>query len=174
MTTITQTVLNTDNHTKTHPFLNVGKIDYQIFNKMVKKYETPKLEKAKEELMSIIHSELDLDPNDESFKAQIINQDGKYFLKLSRVKEDGTNYKLGCIKDMLSIADDVLDNNNKLKKVTGRPNLAKSDSATIKTGESLLIPLEDIGQKRHCNWRSWSLGNLKNAVKNFMNTAKNY
>ena len=126
-----------------------------------------KLQKAKEELMAVLYSELDLDINDKSFKAEIVEKDNRYCLKLTRVSENGTNYKLGDIKDCLSIADDVLARENDLKDVTGRPNIYKSDSATIEPQKSLFIPLEEIGTTAHKNYRSWFPGNLRAHIDTF-------
>lgn len=134
--------------------------------------KTQRVNEAKQELMNRIYSRLDLDPADKSFKVEIINENGKYFVKLTRLVKGGTNYKLGEIKDKLNIADGVISENNDLQDVTGRPNLYKSDSATLEEKKFIKIPLEEVGTTIHLHVSSWFPGKLRDAVQQFSEVTK--
>lgn len=173
MTTITEIHLPTTEKTKNSKQVIKEKTTEAWFNNYQQDSDKAhKIQQAKDEMMAKIHSKLGLDPADESFKAEIINENGKYYLKLTRVKEDGTNYKLGDIKNKLSIADDVIANNNDLKEITGRPNLYKSDSATIEPNKFIIIPVDDIGTTRHKTWDSWFPGELRESVEIYLKEIK--
>ena len=172
------TIINQINPTGSPVFKGIvalakaGSVNTVFNNSEIDQNKTERINEAKQELMNKIYSELNLDPADENFKVEIINVDGKYYLKLTRLKCEGTNYKLGDIKNKLSIANDVISNNNDLRDVTGRPNLNKSDSASIEPNKSIKIPLEEIGTTVHYHVDSWFPGNLHKAVQKFLDTVK--
>ena len=102
------------------------------------------------EIKEYVKKSLNLE--DDFLKPSIIEENGKYFLKLSRDANDKLRaeqrhqFNMGAIKRRLGIEDGVLNEHNNLADVTGRKLYANSDSGTIECGKSLKIPLEDLGQ----------------------------
>lgn len=115
--------------------------------------------KAEEELKNKILELLNLEDN--FLKPSIVSYKQRFCLKLTRPANDKLrgdqrgDFQMGAIKSKLGVKDGVISDFNDMEDITGRPNLAHSDGATIEAGKSLLIPLGELG-KDYPFYRFWN------------------
>lgn len=127
-------------------------------------------QKAKEDLETRVTELLDL--KDNFLKANIVEQNGKVYLKLSRPLNDKErpnerhDFSMSALKSKLGLKDGVLKKNNNLKDVTGRDLYEESGSATIEPGKSLIIPLSDLGQD--FSWYQFGKKDLVEYVQKYL------
>lgn len=131
-----------------------------------------KINKAKEDLMTVIYSNLDIKPENKNYKIEIINKDNNYYLKITNTSKEGSDYKLYEIKNRLNIADGVLKENNNLAEITNRPEDNISDDATIEPNKSIIIPLDELGKEKYFHITAMNRKELENKAKSFLEVAK--
>ena len=114
--------------------------------------EVDKTTECKNDLKATVANTMGYDAEDHYIKVAVVNKDGNYYVRLSRVAiderrpKDRDKFDLIAIKEKLGLNDGVLKENNDLKDVTDREKIV--ESGTIEPGKHLDIPIESLGMRK--------------------------
>lgn len=113
--------------------------------------EVEKTTECKNDLKATVANTMSYDAEDHYIKVAVVNKDGNYYVRLSRVNNDERHPKdrdkfdLAAIKEKLGLNDGVLKDNNDLEYVTNRKYYV--ESGTIEPGKHLDIPIDALGMR---------------------------